>query len=212
MFPNYRPSLQALPPEIYFGGRSVPPYYRKKHASEPTPEEVIDEVRLIASDRACSGYINEEGIHLHLFDDDEEVRVDMSREFILLATPEELPAVPSSWHLLRFLQEPARRALWIDRNVGIYAEKSERTMGVCQGLDALWREDSFLQVAQYAVVEAEAHDRLLPLLMTRYEQRVLGETSAMWHFFDTFALTLASERLFLTIRVINSRCQHKTGE
>lgn len=204
MFPTLFASFGKRASGVYFGGRDVPPYLRRQCAPDATPEQILDEVRLIMHGRACSGYVAEDGIYLHMYgEDDQDMHVDLSREFIIIADPDaDVPVLPTAWHLLRFLQEPARRALWMDRTSAVYAEKSDRTMALCRELDALWHEDAFLPLVQDAAVNADAHDRLLPVLMRRYEERTSGDPSVMWQFYDTFAPLLAHERLFLTVRSI----------
>jgi hypothetical protein len=203
MFPTLYASLSNLTPEVYFGGASVPPYYRRQCAPEIAPEEVVRQVRLLMAGSNCSGYVSNDGIYLHMFDEEEEIQCDLSREFVIIAEPHaEAPMVPSSWQLMRFLQEPARRAIWITRQIAVYVEKSAQTMALCEKLDRLWQEDAFFPLVQEAVMNAEAHDLLLPALMRRYEQRATGDSTAMWQFYDTFGPILGRERLFLSMRTI----------
>ncbi len=203
MFPILHASHSKLTPEIYFGGADVPQYWRRKCSPDLTPGEAVEEIRLISVGQECAGYICPDGIHIHLFEEDEQMHVDMSREFVFIASSElETSHMPSAWHILRFLQEPARRALWIVKGLAVYAEKTERTMALCKELDAIWQEDSLLPLLQEAVMTAEVRDQLLPALMRRYEERTKGTSSMMWQFFDTFGAMLEEQHLFLLRKVI----------
>jgi hypothetical protein len=206
MFPTLFASLSNLAPEVYFGGCDVPEYWRRKRTSEPTPEDAVEEVRLVSMGQNSSGYVCAEGIYIHLFEDDEEIPVDMSRDFIFISQPGIMPErVPSAWQLLRFLQEPARRILWICKGFAIYAEKTPQTMAMCAELDRLWQEDAFLPLLQKAVESSDTREQLLPALMERYENRTRGEASMMWQFYHTFGPLLAVDRLHISMRLIREK-------
>lgn len=210
MFPTLFASLSNLAPEVYFGGCEVPQYWRRKRNAEATPEETVEEVRLVSMGQNGSGYVSADGIYIHLFEDDEEIHVDMSRDFIFISQPDLMPErVPSAWELLRFLQEPARRILWICKGFAIFAEKTPRTMAVCAELDRLWQEDAFMPLLQKAVEASDTRERLLPALMERYEIRTRGESSMMWQFYDTFGLLLAGDRLHISMRLLREARPHQ---
>ena len=82
-------------------------------------------------------------------------------------------------------------------------------MALCRELDKIWQENPFLPVLQDAVINADAREQLLPVLMRRYEERTTGETSAMWWFYDAFGPLLAREGLFLSLRMFASASQRK---
>lgn len=204
MFPTLVDDFRDLTPEVYFGGCEVPRYLRRAVPAGTGPARLAEEIRTIACGAACSGYIDDEGLHFHLYSTG-ELHVDMSRPFIFVADPDHaVQALPDAWQTLRFLQEPVTRAIFMDRNRAVLVTKTPRTMHLCRELDRLWYSEEILALMPESLVNVGSRSRLLSHLMRLQEEGTLDGPTTMWEFYDTFGPILAAERLFLTLQEIRA--------
>jgi hypothetical protein len=203
VFPIYCEEFKELVPEVYFGGCEVPAYMHLEMGPDPAIDEIVSAIRSIGSGANSTGYIDDEGIHFHIPDDD-TIQVDLSKEFVFVSQPEvEGGESPSAWQIFRFLQEPVKKALFVALGRATQVEKTEATMELCESLDQLWaQEDRFLEALKEMVESEEAREKGLACLMKAYEEESLGSSSEMWEFWGTFAGLLMERQLGLSVRVI----------
>jgi hypothetical protein len=199
MFPMLYEESKNLVPEIYFGLAEIPPYYHLQIEADKPLGELVSAIRLIGCGSDCSGYIDEEGIHFHL-PEDEVIHVDLSKEFVFVSQPCDLAgAAPTAWEVFFFLQEPVRRGLFIGKQHAVLLEKAESTMKLCLELDQLWAQEMFVDVRKEMAESVEARERGLAKLMKVYEDEGTGASSEMWEFWGTFAPLLMKEKLHLKV-------------
>ena len=202
MFPMLFEKMKDLVPEVYFGGAEVPAYL---HADgSPTLRwrlSSLPSVRFGVGTNS-SGYIDDEGIHFHI-PDDELIHVDLSKRFVFVSQPEVRGGEnPSSWQVFRFLQEPVSAALFITLGRATFIHKTEETLLICKILDKLWAEQRFLDTIREMVESEESREMGLVQLMKIYEEKTLGSSSEMWEFWQTFGGLLMEQRLGLSVRTI----------
>jgi hypothetical protein len=199
VFPTVCDQMKSLLPEAYFGGEEIPPYCHAAIDDLGSVEDIVSSIRSIAGGGNCCGYVDHEGIHFHLPDDD-IIRVDLSRDFVFVSRPgEESGANMTAWQVLTFLEEPARRALFVGQAMAVYVEKSNETLTLCKVLDRIWNDEQFLPKVVENSDSDEGRDRLLAILMNAYEKKAFGEPSQMWWFWDTFRNYLMTRALHLTV-------------
>lgn len=201
MFPMRYEDMKDLSPECYFGGNDVPPYYHLAVPTSVTVSELAFSIRSIGGGANCSGYIDEDGIHFHLPEDD-VIQVDLSRPFVFVSQPT-IPGgqIPSAWQVLFFLMEPVSRALFLGDRGAVSLEKTPSTMKLCLALDQLWGQEAFLTPLQEMVESYDVRERGLARLMKIHEEETVGASSLMWEFWDVFALHLMQHRLGLSVQV-----------
>jgi hypothetical protein len=205
MFPMLCEDTKGLIPEIYFGLEDIPPYYHLRLEAGKPPTEIVSAIRLIGCGSDCSGYIDEDGVHFHL-PQDEVIRVDLSKDFVFVSQPSDPEgASPTAWEVFFFLQEPVRKALFIGERHAVLLEKTEITLKLCMALDQLWAQEAFLEVKQAMVESDEARERGLARLMKVFEDEGTGASSEMWEFWGTFAPLLMNERLGLRVEEAGSK-------
>jgi hypothetical protein len=200
MFPMLFDVMKGLTPEVYFGLEDVPPYAHI-HVCRPTDlVDVVGTIRSIGNGVDASGYIDEEGVHFHLTGDD-EIQVDLSKRFNFISQLS-LPGtrMPSNWQVLRFLQEPVERAVYVGSGVATLIEKTEETLLLCRALDKTWASEAFVVTIQEMVLNETSRGRGLTHLMNRYEEETNGDPSPMWEFWETFSRFLMRDRLGLRVR------------
>lgn len=206
MFPTLYEEMKDLIPEVYFGGKEVPPYLTPPflHAAAHSCcylEDIVYTIRSIGTN--CSGYIDEEGIHYHIPDDD-EIHVDLSKKFVFVSQPTVIGGEnPSAWQIFSFLQEPARQALFIAAGRATYVEKTVGTLTLCKVLDQLWAQERFLNTRVDMVNSEEELEKGLARLMKIYEEESIGASSEMWMFWDTFGNLLMKRKLGLEVQTIS---------
>lgn len=199
MFPQFCETTRDLAPEIYFGGAEVPPYCHLRVPTDVPLAGLVAAIRSVGVDASSSGYIDGEGVHFHLSDDD-NIRVDLSREFVFVSQPGDTEgAMPSAWQVLFFLMEPVRKVLFVGKHDALVLEKSPATMRLCLALDQLWGQDVFLDTRRAMVESDEARERGLTQLMKMHEEETGGTSSEMWEFWDVFSVHLMEQRLGLRV-------------
>lgn len=201
MFPMRYEDMKDLSPECYFGGNDVPPYYLLAVPTSVTVPELASSIRSIGGGSNCSGYIDEDGVHFHL-PEDESIQVDLSRRFVFVSQPT-VPGgeIPSAWQVLFFLMEPVSRALFIGDQGAVLLEKTMSTMKLCLALDQLWGQEAFVTSLQEMIESQEARERGLARLMKIHEEETAGTSTMMWKLWDVFALHLMQYRLGLNVQV-----------
>jgi hypothetical protein len=202
MFPQLYESTQNLVPEIYFGGQEVPPYCHLRVPTGGPLEELVAAIRSVGTVSNCSGYIDGEGVHFHLSDGD-NIRVDLSREFVFVSQPGDTEdTVPSAWQVMFFLMEPARKVLFVGAHDAMLLEKTRATLQLCLALDQMWAQDFFLGTRQAMVESDEAREGGLARLMKIHEEESVGTSSEMWEFWDVFGGCLMQERLGMRVETL----------
>jgi hypothetical protein len=202
MFPMLYEEMKDLVPEVYFGGTEVPAYLHVEGCSTLPLEDLVSSIRSIGTGSNSSGYIDEEGIHFHI-PDDELIQVDLSKRFVFVSQPEVRGGeIPSAWQIFRFLQEPVSDALFIALGRATFVHKTEETLGICKTLDKLWAEDRFLDTIREMVESEDSREKGLAHLMKIYEERTFGSSSEMWEFWETFGALLMEMSLGLSVRTI----------
>ena len=202
MFPQFCETTRDLAPEIYFGGEDVPPYCHLRVPTDVPLAELVTSIRTVGVASSSSGYIDGEGVHFHLSDDD-NIRVDLSREFVFVSQPADTEgARPSAWQVLFFLMEPVRKVLFVGQHDALVLEKSPATMRLCLALDQLWGQDVFLKLNQAMVESDEAREKGLARLMKVHEEETGGTSSEMWEFWDVFSVLLMEQRLGLRVETL----------
>ena len=201
MFPILCEEMKPLVPEVYFGLSEVPAYLHAEIDASSSLEVLVSSIRGIGTGSNSSGYVDSEGIHFHL-QEDEMIQVDLSKEFVFVSQPEvEGGENPSAWQIFRFLQEPVRKALFIALGRATLVEKTEDTLELCKALDELWaQEGRFLETVMEMVESDEAKEKGLACLMKAYEEETRGLSSEMWEFWDTFSGLLMERSLRLSVR------------
>ncbi len=195
--------MKDLIPEVYFGGEEIPGYFDIELNSTYSLENLVSTIRSIGTGGNSSGYIDDEGVHFHL-PDDETIRVDLSKRFVFVSQPATIDAAnPSEWQIFLFLQEPASRALFIGSGYVTLVEKTEHTLRICKALDQLWAQHRFLETRIEMVESGEAREKGLAHLMKTYEEETLGSSTEMWEFWDTFGALLMEQSLGLSVRTIH---------
>lgn len=203
MFPMLCDEMKGLLPEAYFGGEVVPRYLKIESDGPSSLECVVACIRTIGTGSNACGYIDDQGIHFHL-PDDECIRVDLSKEFVFLSQPNAIDGSdPSAWQVFFFLMEPTRKALFIGRGRAILLEKTEQTLSLCRGLDRLWAQERFLATRIEMVESDEAREKGLAHLLRIYEHETRGHSTEMWAFWDTFGMHLMERNLALNVQVIS---------
>jgi hypothetical protein len=202
MFPKLCESWKSKGPDVYFDGSGVPPHLPAEGMLSDLARTVWATARDLADGRKLSGYIDEEGIH-YCISDDEPICGDLSQEFVFVAQPM-LPggAIPSAWQVFRFLQEPVKRVLFVGPEKSLLLEKTGRTMRVCAVLARLWSEERFAGLKTEMAGSKESRERGFSVLMKYYEQKELGSSSEMWEFWKTFANSLMELSLGLRVQSI----------
>lgn len=199
MFPQFCETTRDLAPEIYFGGTEVPPYCHLRVATDGPLAELVASIRSVGVASSSSGYIDGEGVHFHLSEDD-NIRVDLSREFVFVSQPGDTEgAMPSAWQVFFFLMEPVRRVLFVGQRDALLLEKTDTTMRLCLALDQLWGQETFLGTRQAMVESDEAREKGLAQLMKMHEEETGGTSSEMWEFWDVFSALLMEQRLGLRV-------------
>ena len=203
MFPMLYEELKDLIPEVYFGGVEIPAYLHIKVDSTCSLEDLVTAIRSIGTGGNSCGYIDDEGIHFHL-PDDETIHVDLSKTFVFVSQPANIDAAnPSAWQIFSFLREPVSRALFIGLSRATLVEKTEQTLILCKALDQLWaQEGRFLEISKEMIESEEAREKGLAHLMKIYEEETLGSSTETWEFWDTFHGLLMESRLGLSVRII----------
>ena len=202
MFPQLFETTRDLAPQIYFGGEEVPPYCHLRVPTSVPLAELVASIRSVGAASNCSGYIDGEGVHFHLSEDD-NVRVDLSREYVFVSQPGDTEsAMPSAWQVLFFLMEPVRKVLFIGKHDALVLEKSRSTLQLCLALDQLWAQDVFLETRQAMVESDDARERGLAHLMKMHEEETGGTPTEMWEFWDVFSGHLMAERLGLRVETL----------
>lgn len=201
MFPILCEEMKELMPEMYFGGMEVPAYLHVEADSTFSLADIVFTIRSIGGN--SSGYIDDEGIHFHI-PDDEMIHVDLSKNFTFISQPGVIGVeIPSAWQIFAFLKEPVSKALFIVSGRTTLVEKTEQTLVMCKALDRLWAEEGrFLDLLGEMIVSEEARERGLACLMKSYEEEALGSSSEMWMFWDTFGCLLMKSNLGLTVQTI----------
>lgn len=200
MFPMLYEEMRDLIPEVYFGGGAVPSYFHLAGNSEDSIEDLVMPIRGIGGGANSSGYIDNEGIHYHM-PDDESIQVDLSKRFIFVSQPQSIGGEnPSAWQIFRFLQEPVSRGLFIALGRATLVQKSEKTLELCNALDRLWGQDRFLQTRIGIVESEEGREKGLAQLMKTFEEETLGSSSEMWEFWNTFGGHLMEGNLGLVLQ------------
>jgi hypothetical protein len=200
LFPMLYEEMKGLVPEVYFGGEEVPAYLHLECEASGSLEDLVSSIRAIGSGSTSSGYIDNEGIHFHI-PDDETIYVDLSKEFVFVSQPGVTGGEnPSAWQIFKFMQEPVSRALFIAFGRATLVEKTEWTLLLCKALDQLWSdEERFLETRKEMVEYEDAREKGLVCLMKAYEEGTLGSSSEMWEFWQTFAAHLMQDRLGLKV-------------
>ncbi len=202
MFPQFCETTRDLAPEIYFGGTEVPPYCHLRVSTDVPLAELVTAIRTVGVASSSSGYIDGEGVHFHLSEDD-NIRVDLSREFVFVSQPGDTEgAMPSAWQVLFFLMEPVRKVLFVGHHDALLLEKSQATLRLCLALDQLWVQDVFLKMNQAMVESDEAREKGLAQLMKMHEEETGGTSSEMWEFWEVFSVLLMEQRLGLRVEAL----------
>ena len=203
MFPMLCETFKELVPEVFFGGEDVPPYLTSVLPERASLNEIVTSIGTIGSGSNSCGYIEDGTINYHL-DDDGHFLIDRSKDFIYLADfgMETQGYQPSSFAVLRFLQDPCRRALFVNMESAVYVEKTPDTYALCTELDRFWEDTEVSKPVMEAVDSGTFREKTLPILMKTYEKRTLGESSEMWEFWDTFRFLLMREQLKLCVKRI----------
>jgi hypothetical protein len=202
LFPMLYEEMKNIVPEVYFGGAEVPPYLQAEVDSTDSLEDLVSTIRSIGMGSNSSGYIDDEGIHFHI-PDDEMIQVDLSRRFVFVSQPEVVGGEnPSAWQIFRFLQEPVSQALFIALGRATLVEKTQKTLNLCIGLDQLWAQEGFLETRIKMVESEEEREKGLAHLIKIYEEVSLGSSSEMWEFWDTFGGLLMEWSLGLVVQTI----------
>jgi hypothetical protein len=194
--------MKDLVPEVYFGGEKVPAYLHLECSISSSLEDLVASIRAIGCGSNASGYIDDEGIHFHI-PDDEIIQVDLSKRFVFISQPQVIGVEnPSAWQVFKFLQDPVDQALFIAHGRATLLQKSEQTLILCKALDQLWAQDRFLQTRMEMVESEEGRETRLASLMKTYEEAIVGASSEMWDFWDTFGGFLMKRRLGLVVHTI----------
>jgi len=201
LFPMLNEEMKDLAPEVYFGGAEVPAYLHAEVDSTDSLEDLVSTIRSIGTGANSSGYIDNEGIHFHI-PDDEIIQVDLSKRFVFVSQPQVSGTNPSAWQIFKFLQEPVSQALFISFEREMFVEKAEHTLMLCKALDQLWDQDRFLETRMKMVESEEGREKGLAHLMKTYEEETLGSSSEMWEFWDTFGGLLMKRKFGLVVRTI----------
>jgi len=191
--------IKDLIPAVYFGGEEVPPYLHIEMNSSSPVENLVSAIRAIGTGGNSSGYIDDEGIHFHL-PDNEIIRVDLSKYFIFLSQPSAHDGqFPSAWQIFAFLQAPATRALFIGMAEATLIEKTAHTLRLCDTLDRIWADDRFNEFRMRMVESEETRGKGLAHLLKSYEDKFIGSSTEMWEFWETFGRLLMENSLGLMV-------------
>jgi hypothetical protein len=202
VFPTLRIEMKDLLPEAYFGGEEVPPYLSVELEGASSTQATVDRIRAIGTGNNSCGYIDEQGIHFHIPDDD-SIRVDLSKAFVFVSQPNTSGgAFPTPWQVFFFLMEPAMRALFIGSGGATLVEKTDQTLRLCNALDVLWTQDRFLTTKMEMVESDEAKEKGLAFLMKVHEEGTIGSSSEMWEFWETFGMLLMERYLALAVTTL----------
>jgi hypothetical protein len=201
MFPRLCETFKELVPEVYFGGEEIPPYLTSALPEGASIDEIVAAIREIGSGSNSCGYIESGFINYHL-DDEGHFLIDRSKDFIYLADfgKETQGYQPSSFAVLRFLQDPCRRALFVNSESAVHVEKTPDTYDLCTELDRFWEDTEVSKPVMEAVDGGTFREKTLPILMRTFEKRTLGESSEMWEFWETFRILLMKDRLKLSVK------------
>jgi hypothetical protein len=194
--------MKDLVPEVYFGGEEVPAYLHAEADSTCSLEDIVSTIRSIGTGADSSGYIDNEGIHFHI-PEDEIIRVDLSKRFVFVSQPEMIGGEnPSAWQIFKLLQEPVNQALFIALGRATLVQKTERTLLLCKALDRLWAQEGFMETRIKMAESEEALEKGLARLMKIHEEETLGSSSEMWEFWEPFGGLLMERSLGLSVQTV----------
>lgn len=200
MFPRLWESIREEAPEVYFWGSEVPEYLHLRTCTSVPPADLVSMIRSIGEGGNASGYIDGEGVHVHLAETD-FIQVDRSKRFVFISQPSVRGTnAPTPWQVLQFLEDPVRSMLLVFADSGILFSKTGRTLTLCQALDELWDDaERFLETNMEMLASEEGRNVGLSRLMRAYEEERFGSASSMWFFWDTFGPYLMQHALFLDV-------------
>lgn len=199
MFPLHYLSIRELMPRMYFGGDDPPKYLTAQVGPSTDVPAMLSALEVVAAGTGICGFIEDEQAFYSPLDT-EHVFLDGSREFVFICHYHpEGRVFPDPTGMLRFLQEPSRKMLFISPSGAILIEKSQETLELCLSLDLLWATPEIQEKVQ-ELDASSGFDSMLPLLMRAHESHRGCEPSEMWDSWDTFGLRLMRERLALRVQ------------
>lgn len=201
MFPHFQDDFKKSTSNDYFGGEEPPTYHQISLQANASITDIAQLIYDMAYTKNVCGYITENFIN-YFVDERGKIEIDASKEFIFLAERGIEPFThPTPLGIVRFLQDPCDKAIFISEGSAYYLEKTPKTYQLCVELDEIWDDNSFFESIE-EIMDGDDYDRLneiLPLLMKEYERRKCDAISPVWDTVEQHKGMILEEKLLFHV-------------
>lgn len=105
---------------------------------------------------------------------------------------------PTPLGVLRFLQDPSEKALFISEATAIYSEKTGKTYALCAELERIWEALDFEEMTD-DISNQEDFLKPLKMLMSKYSKGSEAELSPLWSDFEENKAEILESEFFLKV-------------
>lgn len=202
MFPRLNEIFKSVTPQLYFGGEDAPTYNKLSLPANSSIQDIAQTIYDLAYNKNLCGYIANDTVN-YFIDECGSIQIDSSKDFIFLADRNaEAFTHPTPFGIIRFLEDPCDKALFISEGSAFYIEKTPATYQLCVELDDIWDENEFYETI-IETIDSEDMNKLqslLSTLMKEYERRKYGSSTSIWDFVEENKDVIMEEKLFFTVQ------------